>query len=257
MAATREERQGVDRGQYLAPLLGIMMIMIDGYDLQSNGYVAPEIARAWSLDIAAFGMVFAAGLTGTIPGAMLGGPAARRVGPGAAVPIVLTSVAQNRPARYRTALLTATGCGQPIGAILGSALCARLIPTFGWKSAFVLGGVLPLLVLPGVQVLLGGRRPRDALASAPKAADRSGGRVRDLFSPEFRSTTLLIWAAAGLCVCFLYIIVNWLPGIVRGRGYSFESSVLMIGLFNTGTLIGALVFGALIDRFGPFKVLPA
>jgi AAHS family 4-hydroxybenzoate transporter-like MFS transporter len=127
---------------------------------------------------------------------------------------------------------------------------------FGWKSAFVLGGVLPLVVLPGVQVLLGGRRPRDALASAPKAADRPSGRVRDLFSPEFRATTLLIWAAAGLCVCFLYIIVNWLPGVVRGRGYSFENSVLTIGLFNTGTLIGALVFGALIDRLGPFKVLP-
>jgi len=89
MAATREERQGVDRGQYLAPLLGIMMIMIDGYDLQSIGYVAPEIARAWSLDIAAFGMVFAAGLAGTIPGAMLAGPAARRFGPGAVLKMSL------------------------------------------------------------------------------------------------------------------------------------------------------------------------
>ncbi len=62
LTVTREDRQEVDRGQYLAPLLGLMMIMIDGYDLQSIGYVAPEIARAWSLDIAAFGVVFAAGL---------------------------------------------------------------------------------------------------------------------------------------------------------------------------------------------------
>jgi AAHS family 4-hydroxybenzoate transporter-like MFS transporter len=178
------------------------------------------------------------------------------VGLGAAVPIVLTSVAQNSPARFRTALVTAAGCGQPIGAILGSALCARLIPMFGWKSAFVLGGVLPLLVLPGVQVLLGERRPRHDTTSARKAADRPSGRVRDLFSREFRATTLLIWAAAGLCVCFLYVILNWLPGVARDRGYSFENSVLVIGLYNTGTLIGALVFGALIDRFGPFKVLP-
>jgi AAHS family 4-hydroxybenzoate transporter-like MFS transporter len=294
LTGTREEGQEVDRGQYLAPLLGLMMIMFDGYDLQSIGYVAPEIARAWSLDIAAFGIVFGAGLAGTIPGAMLAGPAARRFGPGAvlkmsllvfgvgtlattqagdlaqlailrfivgvglgaAVPIVLTSVAQNSPARFRTALVTAAGCGQPIGAILGSALCARLIPMFGWKSAFVLGGVLPLLVLPGVQVLLGERRPRHDTTSARKAADRPSGRVRDLFSREFRATTLLIWAAAGLCVCFLYVILNWLPGVARDRGYSFENSVLVIGLYNTGTLIGALVFGALIDRFGPFKVLP-
>jgi AAHS family 4-hydroxybenzoate transporter-like MFS transporter len=294
LTGTQEEHEPVYRGQYLAPLLGLMMIMIDGYDLQSIGYVAPEIARAWSLDIAAFGTVFAAGLAGTIPGAMLAGPAARRFGPsavlkssllvfgvgslataqagdlaqlavlrfivgvglGAAVPIVLTSVAQNSPARFRAALVTAAGCGQPIGAILGSALCARLIPAFGWKSAFVLGGVLPLLFLTGVQVLIGGRRPRDNLASPPKAADRPSGRVQDLFAREFRATTLFIWAAAGLCVSFLYVMVNWLPGIVRSRGYSFENSVLVIGLFNTGTLIGALIFGALIDRFGPFKVLP-
>jgi AAHS family 4-hydroxybenzoate transporter-like MFS transporter len=294
LTGTREQHQAVDRGQYLAPLVGLMMIMIDGYDLQSIGYVAPEIARAWSLDIAAFGMVFAAGLAGTIPGAMLAGPAARRFGPGAvlkisllvfgvgslataqagdlsqltllrfmvgiglgaAIPIVLSSVAQNSPARFRAAFVTAAGCGQPIGAILGSALCARLIPAFGWKSAFILGGVLPLLIIPGVKVLLEGRGPRDDLASSAKAADRPSGRVQDLFSREFRATTLLIWAAASLCVCCLYVIVNWLPGIVRGRGYSFENSLLVIGLFNTGTLIGALVFGALIDRFGPFKVLP-
>src|SRR6266850_2167225 len=77
LTRTRREGRGVDWGQYLAPLLGLAMIMIDGYDLQSIGYVAPEIARAWSLDIAAFGIVFGAGLAGTIPGAMLAGPAAR------------------------------------------------------------------------------------------------------------------------------------------------------------------------------------
>jgi len=133
----------------------------------------------------------------------------------------------------------------------------RAVDPHVWMEIGVcFGRVLPLLVLPGCRFFSEETRPRDALASAPKAADRPSGRVRDLFSPEIRATTLLIWAAAGLCVCFLYIIVNWLPGIVRGRGYSFESSVLMIGLFNTGTLIGALVFGALIDRFGPFKVLP-
>src|SRR5882672_3836699 len=89
MAGSQAEGQAVDRGQYLAPLLGIMMIMIDGYDLQCIGFVAPEIARAWSLDIAAFGMVFAAGLAGTIPGAMLAGPAARRFGSGAVLKMSL------------------------------------------------------------------------------------------------------------------------------------------------------------------------
>ena len=45
LTGTPGEGQEVDRGQYLAPLLGLMMIMIDGYDLQSIGYVARSEER--------------------------------------------------------------------------------------------------------------------------------------------------------------------------------------------------------------------
>jgi len=94
------------------------------------------------------------------------------------------------------------------------------------------------------------------VASAPKAADRPSDACGICSARNFAPTTLLIWAAAGLCVCFLYIIVNWLPGAC-GPGLLFRGTPCSwVGLFNTGTLIGALVFGALIDRLGPFKVLP-
>jgi len=43
-----------------------MMIMIDGYDLQASATSRPKSPELWSLDIAAFGVVFAAGLGGTI-----------------------------------------------------------------------------------------------------------------------------------------------------------------------------------------------
>ena len=56
------------------------IIMADGYDMQSIGFVAPEIARSWGLSLAALGPAFAAALAGAIPGAMMAGSIAMRIG---------------------------------------------------------------------------------------------------------------------------------------------------------------------------------
>ncbi len=268
--------------------LGVSIIMVDGFDLQSIGFVAPEIARDWSQPIASFGPVFAAGLAGTIPGAMLAGPIARftgvpallalslllfgvgtlattlvrdlaslavirfvvGLGLGAAVPLVMTIVAQNVPLRLRSTMVVVTLCGQPIGAIAGAELCARIIPAYGWQVAFLLGGVLPLLLLPLILFLpRGGETSRNP---APGAR----GRVRDLFGQDLRMTTLLLWATIFLTVLATYIIINWLPGILRDEGRPLEISIRAMSLFNAGAIAGAILMGIGIDRFGGFRVMP-
>src|SRR5271167_1426865 len=62
------------------PLLGIFIIMLDGYDLQCIGFVAPDMARDWNVTLASFGPAFSAGFLGTIPGALLAGSGTRRLG---------------------------------------------------------------------------------------------------------------------------------------------------------------------------------
>jgi AAHS family 4-hydroxybenzoate transporter-like MFS transporter len=280
--------------KYVVTVIGVAIIMVDGYDLQSIGFVAPEIALSWSLDIAAFGPVFSAGLAGTIPGALMAGPIARVVGQrvvlalslvvfgggtlatslatdvamltglrflvgvglGAAVPLVMSIVAENTPARFRATLITVVLCGQPVGAIVGAALCSRLIPAFGWQSAFLVGGLLPLVLLPAVLALPHARSPYAGQARSQHGA-RSSGRLSELFGAELLSTTLLLWATAFLAVFLLYILVNWLPGVVRAEGHSLQASLLAISLFNAGGIAGAILVGALIDRFGPFRIVPS
>ena len=39
-------------------------------------------------------------------------------------------------------------CGFSVGAALGGLLAAALIPHFGWRSVFVVGGAAPLLLVP-------------------------------------------------------------------------------------------------------------
>ncbi len=38
--------------------------------------------------------------------------------------------------------------GFSIGAALGGLLAAAMIPAFGWRSVFLVGGLVPLLLLP-------------------------------------------------------------------------------------------------------------
>ncbi len=273
--------------------LGLMILMIDGYDLQSVGFVAADIAKSWSIELAAFGKVFAAGLAGTIPGAMLAGSLARLIGKraslsialllfgigslataytthlaqlaglrfvlglglGASVPLVLSLVAENTPERFRATLATVALCGQPLGAVAGSALCARLIPHAGWPAVFQVGGILPLLLVPAILIF---KEDRALLPAVQAPADSSrpqmhGDRLRDLFQGDLLLTTVLLCSGTFLAATLVYVIANWLPGLARTQGYSLQSSLLAIGLFNFGGVGGAVVQGVLTDRFGPMR----
>jgi AAHS family 4-hydroxybenzoate transporter-like MFS transporter len=274
------------------PLFGFVVIMLDGFDLQSIGFVAPELAKKWSVSLAAFAPAFSAGLFGTILGALLAGTGRRYFGQrlalalailifgagslsiawveglgalialrfivglglGCALPLVMTLVAENAPDRFRAALVTLALCGQPTGAILGAVLCGRLIPAYGWRSAFVLGGGLPLIVLPVIFALT---RSRSASA-APRdiSIPELPGKLRDILTTALLPTSLLMWATAFLSGFMVYVVINWLPGVLREQGYSLQASLLALSLFNVGGMVGGIGISALVDRFGSFKVVP-
>ena len=55
------------------------------------------------------------------------------------------------PARLRATLVTVMFCGFPLGSTLGGVLSTGLIDQFGWHSVFVVGGVLPLLLVAPIE----------------------------------------------------------------------------------------------------------
>src|ERR1700712_2307819 len=169
-------------------------LFLDGFDTQAIGYVAPALAREWGLTKAALGPVFSAGLFGLMIGALVFGPLADRIGRkriiilstlafgigalvtafvqdlnsllavrfltglglGGAMPNAIAMTSEFSPHRRRATMVMIMFCGFSIGAALGGLLAAALIPQFGWRSVFAVGGVAPLLLVPILALRLPG-----------------------------------------------------------------------------------------------------
>src|ERR1700724_3350366 len=177
-------------------LIGGVVVM-DGFDVQAIGFVAPALTQDWHIDPTALGPIFGAGLLGMLVGSMLlsiladrlgrrpvlvgsttffslcmlGTAAAESVqqlvflrfltglgiGGGMANAVALAS--EYSPPRQRPALLMWVSCGFTGGAIAGGLISAALIPWGGWRSVFLVGGVLPL----GIAAVMYWRLPESLL----------------------------------------------------------------------------------------------
>lgn len=76
--------------------------------------------------------------------------------------------------------------GFALGGMLCAALTVPLLPRFGWRSLYVVGGILPLLLVPVL-----GRFLPDAPLSAFRQAGAGG--VRRLLAGELAHDTRRLW----------------------------------------------------------------
>lgn len=186
-------------------LIGCLVLM-DGLDVQAIGFVAPALLRSWSLEPAALGPIFGAGLLGMLAGSMslsvLADRIGRRpvligatfffalcvlataatrsvpqmvalrfltgVGIGGVMGNAVTLASEYCPAARRASLLMAISCGFTAGAMLGGLLAAVLIPRAGWQSVFIAGGLLPL----GIAFLLIRELPESLQLLLVRGAER-------------------------------------------------------------------------------------
>lgn len=185
------DAQGV--GPRLVLLYGLcaLCLMIDGFDAQVIGFVAPAIVESWRIKPAALAPVFAIGLFGMVLGSLCLSTVADRIGRrpvligatvwfglavlatslahnlpelltmrfitgfglGGIMPNVLALSSEYTPARHRTTAVTLMGGGFTLGAAIGGFSAAALIPVLGWQALFVIGGV-PALAIAALLYLL-------------------------------------------------------------------------------------------------------
>jgi MFS transporter, AAHS family, 4-hydroxybenzoate transporter len=293
------------------------VLFLDGFDTQAIGYVAPALAREWGLTKAALGPVFSAGLFGLMIGALLFGPLADRIGRrkiiifstvafglgslatafipdvnwllairfltglglGGAMPNAIALTSEFNPRRRRATMVMIMFCGFSVGAALGGLLAAALIPDFGWRSVFIVGGVAPLLLAPilalrlpesvrflvltghaqqRVAALLKRINPKAAFAPATRFVvhepELTGMPVLHLFRSGRTPVTLLLWVVFFMSLLDLYFLAYWLPTVLNDLGASVSGAALIGSMLQVGGVVATSVLGSIIDRFS-FRAL--
>src|ERR1700675_1832103 len=311
------EQQPVGRFQIGLLLSCAAVLFLDGFDTQAIGYVAPALAREWGLSKGSLGPVFSAGLFGLMIGALVFGPLADRIGRrkiiifstlafgvgalvtafvqdvntllairfltglglGGAMPKAIALTSEVNPRRRRATMGMIMFCGFSVGAALGGLLAAALIPHFGWRSVFIVGGVAPLLLVPilvlrlpesvrflaltgraheRVARLLGLLSPRAAFAPATQFVIHEPGLtgipMLHLFRDGRTLVTLLLWVVFFMSLLDLYFLTNWLPTVLNDLGSSVSAAAVIGSMLQVGGVVGTFALGSIIDRFS-FRAL--
>jgi AAHS family 4-hydroxybenzoate transporter-like MFS transporter len=202
------------------------------------------------------------------------------LGLGAAMPNVIAMTAEFAPARLKATLVAGTFAAFPLGAVIGGALSAKFVPVYGWKIVFIGGGILPIVFalilvafLPeSIRFLVHRGGCQDRIAKLLGRIDLNykftgqeqfitgevmlkGRAVAELFRSGRAAMTLLLWVPYFTCLLMLFFMYSWLPSLMTKAGLPISSAIFATVLFNLGGVVGALVQGTLIDRYGYFTVL--
>lgn len=202
------------------------------------------------------------------------------IGLGGAIPNLVALISEYSPRRYSRSAVTLLFCGMPLGAMLAGLTVDQLLHTLGWQNLFLIGGALPLLVAGAVvwrlpeSVEFLSRKPsnRDAVsaiiqrlapgltelpasitrARAEVAASTSLGR---LFTGGMWRRTLLLWLPYAMNLLILYFIMSWIPTVLVAAHAPLSLGIRAIILFSLGGVIGSVIQGAMMNRWGAANVL--
>lgn len=306
----------VSAQQLLVIGLCLFFNLLDGFDITAMAVVASSVSAELGLTPDLLGWIFSFALLGMVTGAMTLAPLSdlvgRRIviivslvvvglailltaratsfvefiglrffaglGAGAMLACQATLAAEYSPEKFRALSVAAVTSGYPMGALLTSVVAGLVMPEYGWRGMFLLGGGVTLamglvawLLMPESLKYLFERRPAGALekvnrilvklrkpkieALPPLDATDAGSRpglVETLFrllSPRHLRTTLTLWTTFFLCFATLYFLMSWIPKMMEDSGHSAKIGHDAFFLFNLGGVIGIYLLGVLSTRW--------
>ena len=303
-------------------VLCALCLIMDGFDVQAIGYVAPALSRDWHITGALLGSVLSAALMGVLFGSIVFSMAADRLGRrplliaaclffslvtlatsrvetvtqlmvlrfiaglalGSIMPNAISLVGEYSPRSVRVLMMIVVGTGFTAGAAIGGFVSFWLIPNFGWRSVFVFGGAIPLVIgvlmyfrLPeSIQFLVLHEKDPKTIGKWLSQVDPSvliaantqyevrerrlkGVPVVKLFQDGRAARTILQWIVYFMNLLNLYFLSSWLPTVagplVKAAGASANVAVLLGSTLQIGGVFGALFLGWLVLRLGFVPVL--
>lgn len=299
-------------------VLSFLAMATDGYDLLALAYAAPDIMRQWHVNRAAFGGVFSAGLVGILVGAPMFGHVGDKlgrksaiiigsmiygiatlgivfagsittltalrflsgIGIGGVMPSTVALNAEFAPRRWRATLVILMFTGVTLGGALPGWIATTLMPHYGWRVLFVIGGVAPIVIglllaalLPEsikFLALVPGRRKRlgavlcqftppvmladdeQILTDAGKSPDAPAAH---LFAGTLRVVTPLLWLLFATNLMATYFLNSWMPTLFGLSGLTGTQSAQALSVFQIGGTLGGITVSILLDRFGLVPII--
>jgi AAHS family 4-hydroxybenzoate transporter-like MFS transporter len=197
------------------------------------------------------------------------------LGLGGCMPNAISLTSEYSPAKNRAFLVMVMFNGFTLGSLVGGLIAARLVPTHGWQAVFVVGGVLPLLLVPvfwwlvpeSLRYMVTSKAPGAKIAKVMQriAPDADAGpdtnyvvaeahakrmSVAQLFTDGRARRTILLWVVFFMSLLDVYMLVNWMPQLMRSVGAPPTMAILFGVMLQAGGFIGSFPLGALLDRFG-------
>jgi AAHS family 4-hydroxybenzoate transporter-like MFS transporter len=308
------ENQRLGGLQIRVAALCALVQICDGYDINSIGVSVPSLTHAWNLPGPAFTQAFLWSSIGIMVGALSAGPIGDRIGRkpllltslaifglasllsafagsllmlsilrfftgmgiGGAFPGAATLTGDYAPRRLRATMIMVSFTGAPIGGFLCGQIAAVLLPTFGWPSVFLVGGIVPLLLVIALALWLpesprflaakGSLSPREGAllqrleimpgrAAAEGLDLAQGNPINMLFGKGYALQTVLLWVIFFCSLMNLFLFVYWLPEVLHLGGMTPAEAARTTSFRELGAIFAVLYLGLLIDRFGAERAL--
>lgn len=261
--------------------LCFLAAMIEGFDIQVAGVVAPRLAGALSLTPAQMGLFFSSATFGLILGALVGGRIADRFGRRTGLVLALaffgifsiaTAFVSTFEGLFAMRLLTGVGLGGALpnliaiaaeashperrgfavgmmyaGLPFGGAV-ASAVSIFGlnndWQTIFLVGGAMPLLIVP----ILLWRLPDFKIgAKITQEQTTLSTALHHIFGRGNLTATILLWVSFFFSLLILYLLLNWLPALLVSKGFGRQEASIIQVAFNVAGAGGSLIAGRALD----------
>jgi AAHS family 3-hydroxyphenylpropionic acid transporter len=287
MQASKETQSTAGRA-VLTVAMCCLLTMTEGLDLQAPGLTLPVLGplfkisttekilflpvSGWFLSISTFGLMIGAAIGGRlsdligrkwvlIVSAALFGLFSlctalsgsvhmlmtmrflTGLGLGGALPNLIALSAESVSAARRHTAIGFLYGSMPAGGGVASLIVAFASAPSQWPVVYLAGGVAPLVIVPLLMFILPNHKPAQR-----QAQTTTDGVFRALFGEGRALRTVLLWIGFFCGLLIMYLLLGWLPSLMRGRGLTPPQASIVQVAFNGFGALGSILTGLLLDR---------
>lgn len=311
------DRIGVTKYTWTIWILVGLALVFDGYDYMIVAYTMPQMAKEWGLTKVQTGSLASWSMLGVVIGGVIAGMCSDRfgrkktlaffvafyslltfpiyfapsygvfailriisgIGIGGCIPVAITLASENFPTKNRGFFTAGTLCFYGIGWCVGGIAALNVVPTYGWRVLFLIGGLPALYAIfiyfklpESMAWLIGKGREKEAIeiikhmeiVATGKASEWLPGSivlppapkkvgVSALFSSGYVKVTLGLWLLYFMSMFIIYGVTSWMPTLLIGRGYGLVLGYSFSILQNFVGLVGGFATGFVADIIGRRK----